>query len=360
MASGGGARNRGGENTASFSPPGTSNLSNLDRFLEQTTPVVPARFFNKISIGKWRTSEDEFHPYFILGDLWESFKEWSAYGAGVPLDLKGSEPVVQYYVPFLSAIQLYIDPSKPSHIFGRHGGESDADSSRETRSDADSSRETSSDDGSECGAERGTNNIQVAWSQRNNMRPMAQSFNPLSGDKGNISDSLGLLVFEYLESDPPTSCELSRVPFVDKIADLASGFPELKTFRSCDLTPASWISVMRYPICRRPTCPTLQNQDAYFLTFHSLSTPFTNSSTHLLHKNVPTARGLQSADMPSKLSLPIFGLAAYMLKVSVWNLDGAHESKKVTSLVRAAGNWLHSLRVNHPDYKFFVSRNIYI
>ena len=54
----------------------------------------------------------EFQPYFVLSDLWESFKEWSAYGAGVPLVLNGSDSVVQYYVPYLSAIQLYVDSSK--------------------------------------------------------------------------------------------------------------------------------------------------------------------------------------------------------------------------------------------------------
>lgn len=56
----------------------------------------------------------EHDPYFVLGDLWESFKEWSAYGAGVPLLLDGNESVQQYYVPYLSAIQLYVDPSRPS------------------------------------------------------------------------------------------------------------------------------------------------------------------------------------------------------------------------------------------------------
>lgn len=53
------------------------------------------------------------HAYFVLGDLWESFKEWSAYGAGVPLVLDGSECVTQYYNVSLSAIQLYVPPSKP-------------------------------------------------------------------------------------------------------------------------------------------------------------------------------------------------------------------------------------------------------
>ena len=53
-------------------------------------------------------------PYFLLGDLWESFREWSAYGAGVPLVLNGSDSVIQYYVPYLSAIQLFADPSRPA------------------------------------------------------------------------------------------------------------------------------------------------------------------------------------------------------------------------------------------------------
>lgn len=52
----------------------------------------------------------------MLGDLWESFKEWSAYGAGIPLLLNGSDSVVQYYVPYLSGIQLYVDPSKSSAL----------------------------------------------------------------------------------------------------------------------------------------------------------------------------------------------------------------------------------------------------
>lgn len=55
----------------------------------------------------WRTCDVEFQPYFVLGDLWESFKEWSAYGAGVPLILNDCDSVVQYYVPYLSAIQIY-------------------------------------------------------------------------------------------------------------------------------------------------------------------------------------------------------------------------------------------------------------
>ena len=63
----------------------------------------------------WRNSNNvDSCPYFDLGDLWESFREWSAYGAGVPLVLNGNDAVIQYYVPYLSGIQLYVDSSRYS------------------------------------------------------------------------------------------------------------------------------------------------------------------------------------------------------------------------------------------------------
>ncbi len=63
-----------------------------------------------------RCFDPEVTPFFNLGDLWNSFDEWSAYGAGVPLMLNGDENVVQYYVPYLSALQLYTLPSQRSHV----------------------------------------------------------------------------------------------------------------------------------------------------------------------------------------------------------------------------------------------------
>lgn len=60
----------------------------------------------------WRTGEADAQPFFSLGDLWESFNEWSVYGVEVPLLLDGYDSVKQYYVPSLSGIQLYIDPCR--------------------------------------------------------------------------------------------------------------------------------------------------------------------------------------------------------------------------------------------------------
>ncbi|KAJ0736774.1 hypothetical protein HanLR1_Chr06g0199631 [Helianthus annuus] len=51
--------------------------------------------------------------YFRLGDLWKTFEECSAYGAGVPFLLNGTHPIKQYYVPYFSGMQLFIDPKNP-------------------------------------------------------------------------------------------------------------------------------------------------------------------------------------------------------------------------------------------------------
>ncbi|KAM4116507.1 hypothetical protein ACB094_02G056000 [Castanea mollissima] len=331
-----------------------SGETNLDRFLEHTTPVVTAQYLSKTSIRGWRTCEPAvLNPYFVLGDLWESFKEWSAYGAGVPLLLNGSDSVVQYYVPYLSGIQLYIDPSKPSSRQRRPGEESDSMSSRESSSDS------SSDDGVERQA---SNVVNGSWNQPNidaniqGLKRISLRNKTIAGSSSDESENCsppGQLVFEYFEHDPP----FSREPLADKIQVLASRFPKLRTYWSCDLSPLSWISVAWYPIYRIPTGPTLQNLDACFLTFHSLSTPFQITSTDGLHFRGSRPKEVRSADLPIKLSLPIFGLASYKFKVSVWNPNGVYECQRVNLLLRAADNWLRQLQVNHPDYRFFLSHN---
>jgi len=55
----------------------------------------------------WQPSEAESAEYFNLGDLWDHYNESSVYGTGVPIRLNTGETVVQYYVPYLSAIQIY-------------------------------------------------------------------------------------------------------------------------------------------------------------------------------------------------------------------------------------------------------------
>ncbi|KAH9795062.1 hypothetical protein KPL71_005099 [Citrus sinensis] len=286
----------------------------------------------------WKTCDVEYKPYFVLGDLWESFKEWSAYGAGVPLILNNTDCVVQYYVPYLSGIQIYGDSSKFSQKSRQPGEDSDSDF-----------RDSSSDGSSDCEADRGLKYCRDEitlrmdrFSLRDQQTALQEGF---SSDEGESTNSQGRLLFEYLERDVP----YSREPLADKISDLAFRFPMLKTLRSCDLLPSSWISVAWYPIYRIPTGPTLKDLNACFLTYHSLHTPMGGAPS-------PEVSYPSEIDGVPKMALPVFGLASYKFKGSLWTPTGGCERQLASSLLQAADNWLRLLQVNHPDFLFFCRR----
>ncbi|GFQ08107.1 hypothetical protein PHJA_002954700 [Phtheirospermum japonicum] len=262
-----------------------------------------------------RTCNGEFQPFFVLSDLWASFKEWSAYGAGVPLILNESDSVVQYYVPYLSGIQLYADLSKSTTKLRRLGEESDSEYSRDSSSDGSSDSEQ----------DRGVLN----YSKREQINCRQTS---------DVTFQEGCLLFDYFARDLP----YCREPLADKLFDLAHHFPELKTLRSCDLLPSSWISVAWYPIYRIPTGPTLKDLDACFLTFHSLHTPITVTYP-------------PESDSLPQISLPAFGLASYKYKLSLWTPNQGHQ-QLASSLLQSADDWLNLLRVDHPDFSFFCRR----
>lgn len=324
-----------------------SNYGNLDRFLESATPTVPAQYLPKTCMKGLQNSEAE---YYTLDDLWDSFKEPSAYGAGVPLVLNGSDSVVQYYVPFLSAIQLYAVSSR-STIGKRYcGAESEA-------SDCEYFRDTSSETSSDSEAERGHKcSHQLFGFDRLTIGNQTKGCQECSfSDDSEGSNSPGYLVFEYFERASP----FSREPLYDKVADLARNCPELKTLRSIDLLPASWMSVAWYPIYRIPTGPTLRDLDACFLTFHPLATCFKDSSNSQFAIQAQTRFGtvVRSSVMSPKISLPAFGLASYKFRGMTWTSNGSGERQQVHSLLQSADKWLRLLQVEHPDFKFFISRS---
>ncbi|XP_044501202.1 uncharacterized protein LOC123222475 isoform X2 [Mangifera indica] len=329
--------------SAAYSPR-NADMTNLDRLMESVTPYVPVQYLSERMMRGSRTRGGNINPVFSLGDLWESFNEWSVYGVEVPLLLNGSDSVKQYYVPFLSGIQLYADP-RP-----RPGEDSDAESSRET----------SSGGSSVCEAERhakgvvdgGPHNLlNLNYQRLNRLTLRDKTATSSSIDETSVCNSPGSLVFEYLEQEQPRH----RQPLYDKVSSLASQNPEIRMYRSCDLSPTSWISVAWYPIYRIPMGPTLQNLDASFLTFHSLS-------TQARMKNQPQfndfgSRKVYGAEASLKIPLPVFGLASYKLRGSILTPNGSNEWKQANSLLQDADNWLRRLHVNLPDFQFFASHN---
>ncbi|KAB2629177.1 hypothetical protein D8674_033972 [Pyrus ussuriensis x Pyrus communis] len=229
-------------------------------------------------------------PKFPKFSVWDSsFKEWSAYGAGVPLILNDSDSVVHCpafkYTAALRNWQLrqgidftpYFWLNSIYHLFCSLE-EFRYSSSWQPDEDSDSDFRDSSSDGS-CDYE--TDRLKYLSEQRNHQiltseiprrierlslrDPHLPPHKDCSSDEGESINSQGSLLFEYFERDLP----YCREPLADKILH----FPELKTLRSCDLLSSSWISVAWYPIYRIPIGPTLKDLDACFLTYHSLFTP---------------------------------------------------------------------------------------
>ncbi|CAI9767840.1 unnamed protein product [Fraxinus pennsylvanica] len=341
------------DSVRSVSPPVPPpvDVTNLDRLMESVTPFIPALCESEANARGWRMRKAVSHPFFCLDDLWESLKEWSVYGAGVPLVLNEKDRITQYYVPYLSGIQLYIDSKKPHSQLRRPGEESDAESSMETSSASSSDCEADRRSKSIVDGSRNLQNLMNSNSQRLNKLVLRdKSVISSSSDEAEIPNSSGLLLFEYLEQEQPHN----RRPLTDKISVLASQFPELKKYRSCDLLPASWVCVAWYPIYRIPIGPTLHDLDASFLTFHSLSTHSRNNISPQFHAaNTRQVRGI--VDPSSQISLPVFGLASYKLTGSILSPCAAHEREQENSLLQAADNWLRTLQVILPDYQFFLA-----
>lgn len=62
---------------------------------------------------------------------------------------------------------------------------------------------------------------------------------------------------------------------------------------------------------------------------------------------------MQPRESVEKMALPIFGLASYKLRGSVWTSIKGSAHQLVNSLFQAADNWLRLHQVNHPDFIFF-------
>ncbi|XP_025679710.1 uncharacterized protein [Arachis hypogaea] len=238
-----------------------SYISNLERFLQCVTPDVPSRTLHKRCSNdlnsQWLPPVKDTIEYFTLKDLWDCYSEWSAYGAGTPVMRESGETLMQFYVPYLSAIQIYSTKSVAASRYGKSQGGRREDNVVELECDC------WSDDSSDKLSRSLSNNSSESWD--------ANSFNSSSDQVGSwpTRDMLGYLYLEYMEKSSP----YNRLPLADKIIELARSYPALMTLKSVDLSPASWMAVSWYPIYAIPS----QKDKALttcFLTYHTLSSSF--------------------------------------------------------------------------------------
>ncbi|CAN1809126.1 hypothetical protein LINPERHAP1_LOCUS25542 [Linum perenne] len=322
-----------------MSPP-----SNLIRFLHCVTPVPPCKFLPQSSVGdlnsQWQPLRSKGAvEYFTLSDLWDCYDEFSAYGAGTEVVLENGESITQYYVPYLSAIQLFTNKSvsaatSPREVAGGEGLEfenylwdeiSRSGSDELSRSLSDTSAKT--------------------WDTVSD-----DSSYENDGSSPN-SDKLGSLYCKYVETCSP----YWRVPLREKVAELAIKHPGLMTLKNVDLSPASWMAVSWYPIYHIPSRRGEKDLDTGFLTFHTLSSSFQENENNIGSLDVArtaNGEGGEAAGIP----LPPFGLATYKLQGDLW-ITNVTDYNKLVYLHSAADSWLKQLNMYHHDFNFFTSRH---
>ncbi|KAI4319802.1 hypothetical protein MLD38_033357 [Melastoma candidum] len=305
--------------------------SNLDCFLRIITPVVRSQLLPKSEVRDlnsfWHPWEREKVECFRLEDLWECFDEWSAYGAGVPIVINDEESLVQYYVPYLSAIQIFTSLSSLNRL--REEAEARECETRESSSDI-CSEENDSDksrisDG--CSSDDG------GFEQHNARHP---------------NERLGHLYLQYYEKSAP----YARVPLTDKINELTRRYLGLKSLRNVDLSPASWMAVAWYPIYHIPMGRTIKDLSTCFLTYHTLSSSFQDTD---LGDEIDSGNGkVKGKEGEGRSSLQPFGLATYKMQGNVWVSGSGQDHDRLTSLLSVADSWLKQLAVQHHDFNYFT------
>ncbi|KAL2967619.1 hypothetical protein AAZX31_16G185900 [Glycine max] len=334
--------------TSLFTCCSASSPSNLERFLQCVTPHVPSQTLPKSCFNDlnplWQPLGKDTVEYFTLQDLWDCYYEWSAYGAGTPVMLEDGDTVTQYYVPYLSAIQIYTSKSVAA--------------SRNRREDSDGiefeSDSWSEDSGSDNLSRSLSNNSSKAWED-------AVSEDSSCDQEGSWlrDNKLGYLYLQYTEMASP----YSRVPLAEKIDKLAQSHPALLTLKSVDLSPASWMAVSWYPIYTVPCRNTEKDLEACFLTYHTLSSSFEDCAMECddidigndLHCSI---QGEKCKEKNSgHVSLLPFGLATYKMQGDIWLNPEPYDNEKVSYLYSAADSWLKQLNVHHHDFNFFTLHN---
>lgn len=329
--------------TSSFTCCSAASPSNLERFLQCVTPHVPSQTLPKSCFNDvnplWQPVGKDTIEYFTLQDLWDCYHEWSAYGAGTPVTLEDGDTVTQYYVPYLSAIQIYSNKSVAASRIRREdsdGVEFESDS-------------WSEDSGSDKLSRSLSNNSSKGWD--------AASEDSSSDQEGSWQrDKHGYLYLQYTEMASP----YSRVPLVEKIDELARRHPALMTLKSVDLSPASWMAVSWYPIYTVPSRKNEKDLEACFLTYHTLSSSFQDCTMEC--DDIDIGNDLYYSIQEEKckkqksehVSLLPFGLATYKMQGEVWLSPDPYECERRSYLYNAADSWLKQLNVHHHDFNFFT------
>ncbi|AAF97263.1 Strong similarity to a hypothetical protein T18K17.12 gi/6598871 from Arabidopsis thaliana BAC T18K17 gb/AC010556. EST gb/AI996552 comes from this gene [Arabidopsis thaliana] len=329
-----------GERMWWWSSSSTKLRSNLERFLRGITPKPPSFSLSQSCKNDlnslWIHENKDEIEYFRLSDLWDCFDEPSAYGLGSKVDLNNGESVMQYYVPYLSAIQIYTN--KSTAISRIHS------------------------DVVDCESECWSDDSEIEKLSRSMSSGSSKIWDSVSDDSGYeidgtsslMRDKLGSIDFQYFESVKPHL----RVPLTAKVNELAEKYPGLSTLRSVDLSPASWLAIAWYPIYHIPSRKTDKDLSTCFLSYHTLSSAFQGN---LIEGDDEINETMKEETLcfdegPVTKSIPLapFGLVSYKLQGDLWRNQECGDQGRIVYLRSAADSWLKQLNVqDHHDHSFF-------
>ncbi|XP_027151960.1 uncharacterized protein LOC113752017 [Coffea eugenioides] len=308
-----------------YSSSQSNKWSNLENFLHSVVPVVPSNVLPQSHIEDisniWLFDDKDTVEYFKMEDLWRSFEEWSAYGVGTPIVLDHGKSIVQYYVPYLSAIQIYTTKTRTAV--------------RNLGANVNASKKDIEFFGDDI----------LANTSFKDENPCPRI------------NRLGYLYFQYHDTSSP----YWRVPLADKIMDFMPNYPRLLSLRSVDLSPASWMSIAWYPIYHIPTKWYVKDLATCFLTYHTLSSCFQDSARDYDYDHQKDVRATQISEameenkekFHSQIVLPSFGLTTYKMQGDLWKNKNTSDEKKLVDLESAADSWLKQLDFYHHDFSFF-------
>ncbi|XP_019172471.1 PREDICTED: uncharacterized protein LOC109167854 [Ipomoea nil] len=173
----------------------------------------------------------------------------------------------------------------------------------------------------------------------------------------------GHLYFQFCDTCSP----YWRIPFIEKIAEFVEVHPGLFTFKTTDLSPASWISVAWYPIYQIPTKGHHRDRlSTCFLTYHALSASIPGGAVNpdkdgnkKGKKDMEMVKGGEGNNNIKKSGgvLYPFGMATYRLDDEIWiNANTFDDYERIIDLYNDAKCWLKRLKFWHHDFNFFTSQ----
>lgn len=362
----------------------------FEKLLHSASPIIcpsasirtcPACFPSRATIAPLCRHEI---PNISLKNLWQWYEKRGSYGLEVKAEDHGNARQCgmdrfefrAYFVPYLSAIQLFKDHrTQPIHNDNRTLGSMEVDCKTNKISESSPNVKLRSIFSILVPQRRIEDSSSLL--QKGGLSDSGSSSECSNGDLHHLPDEFKLsddmeLLFEYFESEQPQR----RRPLFETIQELVSGDGPSSNCRSYgdpsilhtvslhDLHPHSWFSVAWYPIYRIPD----GNLRAAFLTYHSLG--------HFIHRE----QSLKGSSVDACMVSPIVGLQSYNAQGECWfqprhSADDLTEEfldldlhtvlrERLRTLEQTASVMSRAVRktgsdklVNiHPDYEFFLSR----